>query len=430
MKTDSAVATRWRQLRLGLAWDSTILAPPLAALTIIDSDRFPNGRANPTAGIDDRGRMYINPTWASQQNDGQARFVILHEVLHLILRHHERVGGRDRDLWNLSGDLVINDCIQALGLRSDIERPQEGIFREKHAPHIPPNLSVEEVYELLRSDGQGGQGKITIKITVGQVTGGCGVEPAEGQGDGSGEGGDGQGDGQGISVEITGDMSGLSPQEWQNIAQAVANAAKSASTSGGAALTPLLRIPPSRVRWDALLRELAAAAVSRAGRDNVSYSRRSRRSPRRIFLPGTVANDVRLAIIIDSSGSMSDDELAACVAETRAAIDAAGVKAFLVVHDHEVRAETWIAPGSGTATVTKQITGRGGTLFQPAYDAVAEAGASFAAVVHFTDGYPGDAWPARPVNCQRAVCALTSDGRSATVPGGWRVVPIQMPGRL
>lgn len=393
-----AVTVKWNTLRQNLCWRSAVLAPALAALQIVDVD-LPQIQ---TAAVDVRGRMFINADWCSKQTEAQARFTILHECLHLILRHHERVGGRDPERWNIAGDLVINDAIP--GLHGLDATPPAGVAdRKTMFPEIPANLSVEEVYELLR-------GNAKAKPTPGLVGAGCGVLDA--QGDGAAKGAE-----------------GLNPGEWRGIAQAVANAARAAG-SGSNALAPLLQIPPSRVPWQALLRELAATAISRAGRDVVSWSRKSRRSPRQVFLPGTRTNDVRLAIIIDSSGSMSDGELAACVAETRAAIDAAGVRAYLVVHDHVVHTKTWIAPGSGATEIAKQVIGRGGTLFGDAYEAVAAERTTFAAVIHFTDGYPGDAWPARPLNCQRAVCALTPDGREAMVPTGWRVVPIEIPGRV
>lgn len=401
------VIRHWNQIRLQLCWDSTMLAPALAAMSLFASDRTPLGRPNPTACVDRRGRCFINVEWAKSCPDPVVRFVLLHEVLHLILRHNERLSGRDPVRWNVAGDLVINDVIPSLGIRSAIEAPVDALLRSKHAPYIPANLSVEDVYELLRARGQSqGHGAKGVQGTPGMVGAGCGVEPE----------GDRPQDQPG----------GLSPSEWEGIAQSIKNAAAS---GGNHAIGPLLQLPPSRVRWQALLRELAAAAVSRAGRDVVSWSRKSRRSPINIFLPGTRTNDVRLAIVIDSSGSVGDADLAACISETTSAINAAGVSAFLVVHDHMVRSAVWITPGSSASVVAKSVVGRGGTLFEPAYEAVAQAKQSFAAIVHFTDGYPGDAWPNRPINCARAICALTPDGRSTMIPAGWRHVPIEVPGR-
>lgn len=415
-KKPHPVVARWNQLRYALCWKSQVLAPALAALSILESPKL--NAIIPTAAIDNRGRLYVNTEWASKLDDGQSNFVILHECLHLVLRHWERRGSRDPYLFNVAADLVINDAIPKLGSLG-ATRPEKGLFRDVHTPWIAENLSAEEVYERLRANPDK-----QPKGDKGQVGAGCGVEIVAVDADGDPVDQNGNKIGDDKLAEM-----GLSPGEWKNIAQTVAQLAKQAGTSGGEALAPLLNIPPSRVQWKALLRDLAAAAVSRAGRDVVSWAKRSRRAPRQIILPGTRTNDVRLAIIIDSSGSMSDSDLAACVAETHAAVNAAGISAYLVVHDHEVRTKAWITPGSGVTDVSKKVVGRGGTLFGGAYAAVAECREKFAAVVHFTDGYPGDAWPAKPANCGRAVCALTPDGLQAGIPDGWRVVPIEIPGR-
>lgn len=393
------IVEHWSKVRMKLAWQSHVLAPALAALTFVQVED--GWRGVKTAAIDQRGRVFLTPAWCAQRTDGEVRFVILHECLHAVLRHHERTGSRDRTLWNIAADLVINDAIlgfTALGA----ERPKVGVFRDTHAPNMPANLSTEEVYEYLYANA--------IKVTVsGSVGDGCGV----------------------VNIDASeGDGAGLSESEWRNVVQGVADAARSASAGNSVgSLAPLLRIPPSRVRWRALVRQLAATAISQAGRDDTTWARRSRRSPPGVILPGTRSRVVKLAVIIDSSGSMSDDEVSACVAEARAAVDAAGITALLVVHDADVQAQAWITPGSGAVAIASQIKGRGGTAFSPAYDAVAAASGTFAAVVHFTDGYPCEPWPPVPPNCRRAVCALTPEGSAAGVPAPWQVVPIEIPGR-
>jgi len=392
------VIARWNQLRYALCWRSAVLAPALAALTPIVTTRVP------TAAVDRRGRMFVNPKWAATLDTCEINFVILHECLHMVLRHWERRGARDHALFNIAADLVINDTILELRI-ADVAIPAHALVRERGAPWIPAGLTTEEVYDLLRARIEECPGGDDVRVGVG-----CGVT-------------DGDDDDDDADV----DDASVSRGGWRNIAQTVAQLARQADTSGGAAIAALLTIPPARVAWRALLRELAASATSRAGRDVATWARRSRRSPRRVVLPGLRANDVRLAVIIDSSGSMRDAELATCVAETRAAVVASGVRAYLVVHDHEVRVREWITPQTKAVDIGRRVIGRGGTRFAEAYGAVAALPAKFAAVVHFTDGFPCDPWPARPRNCARAVCALTTQDRTVA-PAGWRVVPISVPG--
>ena len=59
-------------------------------------------------------RIYINPKfpWTYPQ----LQFAIAHELLHVGLRHEERQQGRDRFLWNIACDYVINAWLVAMGI--------------------------------------------------------------------------------------------------------------------------------------------------------------------------------------------------------------------------------------------------------------------------------------------------------------------------
>jgi predicted metal-dependent peptidase len=390
------VVKRWHTIRLKLCWDCDILAPALAALRIIASDRTPNGGALRTAAVDYCGRVFVNPTWGATLPEVEVRFTLMHEALHVLLRHYERTGGRDLKRWGGAADLVINDAIIDMRL-PQVVPPPYALIRGKLTPDMPANLSAEDIYERLRGTD--------LPTDPDEVGAGCGVI-TEGPIDND-----------------------LSPVEWRNITQTVMAAARGAGV-GGSGILGLLSIPPSRVRWSALLREQAAHAIGQAGSDTTTWARRSRRSPIGSILPGTRRNTVQLAIVIDSSGSMSDTEVATCIAEAAAVVDASGVEALLVVHDHVVQAQAWIKPGSGAKAVQQHVRGRGGTVFDPAYDAVAaETKVTFAVLIHFTDGYPCGTWPALPRNCRRGVVALTPDGRESLIPSGWRTIPIVIPGR-
>jgi predicted metal-dependent peptidase len=89
--------------------------------------------------------VFINPKFLkslpSQQRDG----VILHEILHAALLHPLRLREREPELWNIAADIVVNGMILR---QSGLELPPGGL-RDETLEH----LSVEEVYELLRSPG-------------------------------------------------------------------------------------------------------------------------------------------------------------------------------------------------------------------------------------------------------------------------------------
>ena len=70
----------------------------------------------PTAGVFRSGRVVVNPAWFAALDLADATFVMAHELLHLLLRTHERAEGSDRRTFNIAHDAVINDRLrQALG---------------------------------------------------------------------------------------------------------------------------------------------------------------------------------------------------------------------------------------------------------------------------------------------------------------------------
>jgi predicted metal-dependent peptidase len=61
-------------------------------------------------------RIYINPKFPWSYSHMQ--FVIAHELLHVGLRHESRRQGRDRFLWNIACDYVINAWLIEMGIGS------------------------------------------------------------------------------------------------------------------------------------------------------------------------------------------------------------------------------------------------------------------------------------------------------------------------
>ncbi|GGN05412.1 hypothetical protein FHR83_001402 [Actinoplanes campanulatus] len=60
------------------------------------------------------GEIYVNPRRSLSEEEW--RFVLAHELLHVALRHADRVGGRDPYLWNVACDFVINGWLVEMGV--------------------------------------------------------------------------------------------------------------------------------------------------------------------------------------------------------------------------------------------------------------------------------------------------------------------------
>ncbi len=95
-----------------------------------------------TAATDGRD-IIVNEKFLQSLNSSEQNALLLHEVLHLALLHVQRVGSRDKRIWNIAADIVVNDLIIR---NTSFQLPSGGITDERY-----PDMSVEEIYEKLLS---------------------------------------------------------------------------------------------------------------------------------------------------------------------------------------------------------------------------------------------------------------------------------------
>ena len=97
----------------------------------------------------DGSRLIFDPAFAEKLSDQELQFVILHEVLHCVFRHCIRGKGLHSELYNIACDMVVNSTILAMwGLDSMMIAGEE-------AMHLAPDgkegreYNAEEIYQML-----------------------------------------------------------------------------------------------------------------------------------------------------------------------------------------------------------------------------------------------------------------------------------------
>ena len=100
----------------------------------------------------DGSHIFFSPKFLAQLNDSELDFVLMHEILHIVLEHCQRQGGRDAQLFNIACDIVVNSNI----LRSNQMRTETITLRQYGAPiHLAPDgkegyeYTAEQVYQML-----------------------------------------------------------------------------------------------------------------------------------------------------------------------------------------------------------------------------------------------------------------------------------------
>ena len=314
--------------------------------------------------------------------DAQRSAMVKHEVLHLLLDHASRRNAQRRDpqLFDLAADLVVN---QLMGDHWPL--PPGAIVLDSFDFDLPANQTLEWYYQKLVEHSD--------EISPD-------VEPGHSDHSDWGE----QQDADSASAknefaravedakERSGDAFGLLPQEIQELANS------------------FVRESDSSVDWRRVIRLFTTS--SRQTRISNTLRRPSKRYG---TYPGTkVKRYHRVAVVIDTSGSVNQDALSRFFTEVQA-IWRQGSQVTIVEADNLVR-KTWefrgLTPG--------RLKGRGGTKFDPALQWVADANPKFDAAIYFTDG-KAQAPTVRP-GC-KMLWVLPDDGR-ADVLDGHRVVKL------
>jgi predicted metal-dependent peptidase len=175
------------------------------------------------------------------------------------------------------------------------------------------------------------------------------------------------------------------------------------------------------VNWRTLLAaELRRAVADRAGAADYSYRRPSRRAAAvgNVVLPALRHPVPDVAVVCDTSGSMTDELLAMTLAEVEGLLRSLGV-----IRQLRVLACDAAAGPAQRVTSARQVelTGGGGTDMGAGIAAAVALRPRPAITVVLTDGYTP--WPARPPKGTRVLIALLGD-RAPEAPFWARAVRV------
>lgn len=121
--------------------------------SVVANSNFIAEPAVGTAGTDGK-TIYYNPNFIESITDDQQTFIFAHEICHIAFDHIFRSEGKDKDLWNIATDSVVNAFLK-----------QDGLPIVEGGIDIPEaiNYDAEEMYKKLlekkkQQQQQNGQG--------------------------------------------------------------------------------------------------------------------------------------------------------------------------------------------------------------------------------------------------------------------------------
>jgi predicted metal-dependent peptidase len=376
--------TKLLAARYRAASDRPYLASALYALTVVPSPEVP------TMGVDRHWRCYVSPAFVDATPVPELAGVWVHEAAHLLRDHHGRAerlpaaAQRDWHRVNVAQDCEINDDLLADGLRLPDGRMEprlfglpEGQLFEVYVDRLPPQVRAPDCgsgahgrpapWELPDSAGPARLGEVEAQALRRQTA-------------------------EAMRAHQRG--RGTLPAGWQRWAEEI--------------------LEPT-VDWRrALSGAVREAAAWAGGAVDYTYRRPSRRTPalRGVVLPSLRRPLPRVAVVIDTSGSMGEAELAAALAEVTGVLREVGIRGnrvTVLACDADVQAVSRVA-------ATEQITlgGGGGTDMRVGIEAALAAPERPSIVVVLTDGFTP--WPDTDPPC-RVIAALI--GSAPPQPPSW-----------
>jgi predicted metal-dependent peptidase len=336
----------------------------LMTLLRVEETDNANGHPVPTAATDQK-TIFVNPQFLQRLTLDERVFLLAHEILHTAFSHITRADGYrslgygpdlkpfNNKKWNFAGDYNINSSLIAMGLKA---MPQGGLLN----PQFDHNMIVDEIYEKLEdppeddNEGGGGHGGFDEHLPPSPDA------PTKGE----------------VAVAV---------------AQA-AQAAKGQGTLPGGLGRIVSEILSPKKNWQEILRDCLKVTT---GRDEVSWHRVNRRKTavnaimpvEMPFFPGTTGHSMGgVAIVIDTSGSVSDHEIARFLGELSGILTECRPEWIkLLWVDSEVAGVD--EPETASDLETLKAKGGGGTHMPAAFDWLEAEQLVPDACVILTDGY-------------------------------------------
>lgn len=315
-----------------------------------------------TDGVNKKyGREFI-----SKLDDANLRALVLHENLHVALKHMMRFKNEFKDnpqLVNAAADYVVNDIIVELGEDKLCMLPEGGLYDRKYH-----NWSVREVYEDLKKQAKEQSSKSRGGDTEYKT----------------------------LDEHDFGNAKEMSDAEIKEVSAKIDKALREGGILAGrmGAKTPRVieELLTPKVDWREALREF----ISSATRGNDEYTWRKfnkRQMANDIYLPSMENESIgELVVAIDTSGSIGGRELSEFATELVSICESVSPSSVRVLWwDTEVHGEqTFLPEHYGNIKDILKPLGGGGTRVSCVSEYLNKHVVRAEAVIVFTDGYVED----------------------------------------
>jgi predicted metal-dependent peptidase len=296
-----------------------------------------------SAAITANAELFLDPEFVEKCNENDMLWVLCHEAFHIVTMTSSRTPeGADRLVWNIASDAVINPILDEAGLpliRPEVIVPiREGKFAKYKGstteaayfdmmqnPEKTFGMSLKKLHEIY-DGGDGGSGK----------GGGKGAMKEywwDNSGSELGKKGNTKGMDKDGNSQSNGGMTEEQRAQWKDRIASAAEAAKNAGKLPGVLGAFVTTLLAPKKDWKKELRVCVRSILT----NEWTFKKPSRRTIGiGIRTPGVCGEKPTCIGSIDTSGSMSKEELTRCLSEFKKIVELCGGKSYLILHDAEV----------------------------------------------------------------------------------------------
>jgi predicted metal-dependent peptidase len=391
------------------------LSTLLFNLKIVESSQLP------TLAVDDGWRMYYSPDFVMEQTAEALATMVLHEALHCVNQHGPRFRAlsQSRHLhvtWNFAGDVGINHVL-------DRAQMPWGDFEPLRFTHLSkfdvnPEMGTEKIFFTIVEYYEQHPEEVDQFSDCGSIIGGEARDYEISRGDSD-------------NPAIKSDQQDVIRDQ---VAQEILKHAyaKGIGSIPGELLRWAQELLEPTIDWrKALAGAFRTSLATVLGRRDYVYTRPSRRqSAMRIGNHEIILPSMRkpappaIAIIVDTSGSIGNDEITLFLSEVDGIVKANGISQGVTVIPCDADIGEIQKLRSRGAITSLKLTGGGGTDMGVGIAAAGKLRPTPKIVIVLTDGFTP--WPTSlPKGVETLIVCLTAEESLSTTPNWAKTILIE-----
>ena len=391
------------------------LSTLLFNLKIVESSQLP------TLAVDDGWRMYYSPDFVMEQTAEALATMVLHEALHCVNQHGPRFRAlsQSRHLhvtWNFAGDVGINHVLDRAQMPWGDFEPLRFTHLSKF--EVNPEMGTEKIFFTIVEYYEQHPEEVDQFSDCGSIIGGEARDYEISRGDSD-------------NPAIKSDQQDVIRDQ---VAQEILKHAyaKGIGSIPGELLRWAQELLEPTIDWrKALAGAFRTSLATVLGRRDYVYTRPSRRqSAMRIGNHEIILPSMRkpappaIAIIVDTSGSIGNDEITLFLSEVDGIVKANGISQGVTVIPCDADIGEIQKLRSRGAITSLKLTGGGGTDMGVGIAAAGKLRPTPKIVIVLTDGFTP--WPTSlPKGVETLIVCLTAEESLSTTPNWAKTILIE-----